>query len=450
MCSVGTNGNAGHSVIVVGAGIAGLAAATALVQKGHPVTVLESKSAPNEFGASIGILANGVRPLKAWGLQKDFEKVVSKNGFLDVRNGFTNEMLGHNPHNKNKFGEIHYGEEKWSINRKDFQQVLAGAAEASGAKILFDAETVKVDVDQCTVLLKDGRNLEANVIIGADGMNSAVRQSIPELADVEPIALEEACFRCTIPKEKMRGNPKIERLLHNEDEMLWTTPGRYVLSWPLPDHRPYDIVTCIQRPSDVPPGRWGVRADPDEARRDFGDFCSEVRELLSHIDSCVKWTLAELPPLSTCKSRNGKVVLIGDSFHAMLPHTASGGNSAIEDAACISECLDWAFRNGRDVSIATQAFEDLRKARVERMQRAGHEGYAFLGAKGDFTAIRDQALAEGTKLYDAELALPEDERRSWTKPEPDMNARFPLEPYLQWLYGYDAIAVAKEHLAQLA
>lgn len=83
------------------------------------------------------------------------------------------------------------------------------------------------------------------------------------------------------------------------------------------------------------------------------------------------------------------------------------------------------------------------------MQTASHEGYMFLGASEDFLPIRDQALAEQTKIYDEELSLPEDVRRSKPKPEPDMNARFPTEPYLQWLYGYDAIAVAREHLAQL-
>lgn len=324
MNSAATNGDSGLHAIVVGAGIAGLAAATGLAQKGHSVTVLESKPALNEFGASIGLLANGVRPIKSWGLQKEFEKVVTKNGFLDMRNGFTNDMLGHNPHNKNNFGEIQYGEETWNINRKDCQQVLAKAAEASGAKILFDSETLRVDVDRCIVILRDGRELAADMIVGADGMQSAVRKSIPATGHVEPLPLEEACFRCTIPKFKMRANSKLEWLLENEDEMIWTAPGRYVLSWPLPVNRDYDVVTCIQRASDVPAGRWGMKADPDEARRDFGDFCPEVRQLLQHIDGCVKWTLAELPPLETCRSENGRVVLIGDAFHAMLPHTASG------------------------------------------------------------------------------------------------------------------------------
>jgi hypothetical protein len=138
--------------------------------------------------------------------------------------------------------------------------------------------------------------------------------------------------------------------------------------------------------------------------------------------------------------------LIGDAFHALIPHIAMvsvfqttsagnfgllhyprGGNSALEDAACLAEALDWAFHSGKDVSLATQAFEHLRKPRVERMQRGGHEGYAFLGAKGDFLPIRDAAVAEATKAYDADVAVPEEVRRSRSKPGPDMSERFPLE-----------------------
>lgn len=155
-------------------------------------------------------------------------------------------------------------------------------------------------------------------------MKSAVRRSIPALAHVEPLVWEEVAFRCTVPKEKMRGNPKLDWLLNSGDEMVWTAPGKYILSWPLPSFRDYDVVTAIKRAGDIPPGRWGVKADPSEARKDFQDFCPEVRELLDNIDQCVKWTLAELPPVSTCRSENGRVVVIGDAFHAMIPHSASG------------------------------------------------------------------------------------------------------------------------------
>ena len=333
--SATTNGHAGGlSVIVVGAGIAGLAVATGLSQKGHSVTVVESKPALNEFGASIGILPNGVRVLQSWGLQQEFEKVVTKNNYLEARDGITNEMLGHLPHNKNNAAKTQYGTEIWNINRRDYQETLARAAEANGVKTVFDADVDKVDVDRCVVILQDGRELAADCVIGADGMKSAVRKSIPATAHVEPVPLEEACFRCTVKKESMRGNPKLEWLLHSGNEMGWLGPGKYVLSWPMPANRDYDVVTCIQRPSDVPAGRWGVTATPDEARREFQDFCPEVVELLSHINTAVKWTLAELPPLTTCRSDNGKVVLVGDAFHALIPHIAMVSLRSVENVSC--------------------------------------------------------------------------------------------------------------------
>lgn len=253
------------------------------------------------------------------------------------------------------------------------------------------------------------------------------------------------------------NNSRLRWLLESGDEMAWVAPGRYVLSWPLPPNRPYDIVTSIIADCELPAGKWGVKVDPAEAREHFQDFCPEVRDLLDMIDTSVKWQLAELPPLKTCRSENGKVVLIGDAFHAMIPHSASGGNSAIEDAACIAECLVWAARMtstgktslDKALSLATQAFEDIRKPRVERMQEASHEGFGFLGASEDFLPIRDQALADATKMYDELLALPEEERRSMPKATPDMKCRFPLEPYLQWLYGYDTIEATKNHLAHV-
>ena len=109
--------------------------------------------------------------------------------------GYNNTFLGHNPHNKNNFAEINYGCEIWNINRQDYQQVLARSAEASNAKIMFDAETTSVDVDHGMVHLKDGRELQADVIIGADGMKSIVRRSIPALAHIEPQPHEEAACK---------------------------------------------------------------------------------------------------------------------------------------------------------------------------------------------------------------------------------------------------------------
>ena len=154
-----------YSIIVVGAGIGGLAAAVALSRKGHNILVLESKPDLNEFGASIGISANGTKVLKAWGLEEKFRPVVTENGFADVRDGLTNKRLGRVINNIGHTSEILYGSQVWSIHRADYQQVLAQGAEENGAKIMFDANVVSIDTEtnHPTVTLDNGRRLTADL-----------------------------------------------------------------------------------------------------------------------------------------------------------------------------------------------------------------------------------------------------------------------------------------------
>ena len=116
----------------------------------------------------------------------------------------------------------------------------------------------------------------------------------------------------------MRNNPKLKWLLQSPNEFCFTSPGKYVLAWRMPEKRDFDVVACVVRQSDVPPGHWGIKADPVEMAKDFQDFCPEVVELLSKVDRCIKWTLAELAPLPTCRSENGRVMLLGDAWYTSL------------------------------------------------------------------------------------------------------------------------------------
>ena len=428
------------SVIIVGAGIAELASAIPISRRGHSVTVLESKPGLNEFGASIGILPSGVKILKAFGLESVFLPVVTREDALEVRDGASNKILGRVIQNAKSTSSILYGGEVWHIHRADYQQVLATAAQKYGTRIIFNTNVKSVDPDSTTVHLDDGSSLQADLIVGADGMRSAVRHSIPATSDVEPKKLFEDCFRCTVPKDRMENNPKLSWLLTNNQAMFFTSPGRYVLSWPLPPNRPYDVVTCILRESHVPPGHWGIRADPSEMAKHFDQFSPEIRELLANVDDCMQWALGELPPMQTFRSDNGRVMLLGDAAHAQIPHSASGGNSAIEDGACIGECLHYASKCNKSIADATAAFETIRKPRVERMQLASHDGYGFLSAGGEGKEQRDAFLGALVKANEEELKLPVEERKKKPLPPADMNAPFPTPPYLQWLYGYDAIA----------
>lgn len=436
-----------YSVLIVGAGIGGLSAGIALARKGLDVTILESHPELHEFGASIGITSQAVKIIIGYGLEKEFRPSITEARYIDIRDGADNKALGKVFTNEAKNAEVLWGAPAWNIHRADYQQLLAKGAQSHGAKILFSAEVTKVDVETNTVYLKDGRTLSADLIVGADGLRSIVRRSIPAVADAELIPLGEKAYRCTVDKSTMVNNPNLAWLLKEGTSQLWAMPGKYILSWPQRPHKPYDVVVCVGDGCNVPFGYWGIKADPKLVAHEFGDACPEVRDLLANIGPCIQWRLAELPPLSTCRSEKGGVVLLGDAFHAMLPHAGSGGSTAIEDGAVLGECVAWAWENGRSIADATQAYETLRKPRVERFQSISREGVRWMN--GSFAAERNATLAKRLQVEQVYLARPEEERRADPRPEPDINAPYMSPGYQQWAFGYEAFKETQDYLATL-
>jgi salicylate hydroxylase len=434
-----------YKILIAGAGIGGLSAAIALSRKGLDVTVLEAKPELNEFGASIGVSPHAVRVIKTYGLEGQFRPNVTENRYIDIRAGADNSTLGALYQNEANNCSILYGEPAWNIHRADYQQLLAKGALGYGTKILFNAEVTRVDVETNTAYLADGRTLTADLVVGADGLRSAVRASIPATASAELIPLNEKAYRCSVDKATMVNNPNLACLLENRTSQLWLMPGKYVLAWPLPTHKPYDIVVCVGDGCNVPYGYWGIKADPKQVADEFGDACPAIRDLLANIGPCIQWRLAELPPLETCRSDKGGVVLLGDAWHAMLPHAGSGGSTAIEDGAVLGECIGWAWENNRPISDATKAYETIRKPRVERIQATSREGVGFLN--GVNAEARDAMLAKQLEIQKSQLARPEEERRKDPKPPADMHAPYMSPPFFQWLFGYDAIKETQMYLS---
>lgn len=170
-----------------------------------------------------------------------------------------------------------------------------------------------------TVRLKDGRSLSADLIVGVDGQRSVVRRSIPATASAGLIPFDEKAYRYSVDKATMRSNHNLSWLLDCGTSHIWSMPGKYVLAWPLLPNKAYDVVACVGNEGDGPTGYWGVRADPKTVAVKFDNACPTVRSLLSLIGPCVQRRLTELPPLSTCRSPSGAVVLLGDAWHAIAP-----------------------------------------------------------------------------------------------------------------------------------
>lgn len=338
----------------------------------------------------------------------------------------------------------------WSrvIHRADYQQLLAAGAKKHGAQILFSAEAVHVDVKTQTVSLKDGRTLTADLVVGADGLRSHVRHSIPATASAKMIADPELAYRCSVLKDRMRSNPLLNDLLDDPNTKGWFMEGKSVLAWRLPEDRDYDVVACRTSEIDLPLGSWGTPAQPAEVATHFEDANPQVRELLAQLGPCIQWRIAELEPLSTCRSLNGQTVLIGDAWHAMLPHNASAGGQAIEDGAVLAECMAWAAENKRSVADATEAFEKLRTVRVRRIQDQSRAGRGFMNAAGEARELRNTRLKAQTDASYLDLQKPFEQRRR-ELPEPDISAYWPSAPYLQWLFAYDAVKETNQYLSTL-
>jgi salicylate hydroxylase len=435
------------TVLVVGAGIGGLFAAVALSGKNLDVTVLESNPELTEFGASISVDPYAIKAIRSYGLEDSFLPYVTPNRYIDLRDGVDNKVLGALFTNEKNHDDILYGAPKWHIHRADYQQLLAKGARQYGTQILFNAEVIRVDVDTNTVHLKDGRSLSADLIIGADGIRSSVRKSIPATANAPLLPFHEVAYRCTVEKSHILNNPNLSWLLGTGVSTCWLMKGKYVLSWPMPENRAFDLVCCIGDPGGVPDGYWGIRADPRQVAAYFDDACPELRQLLTYIGPCIQWRLCELPPLETCRSEKGGVVLLGDAWHAMLPHMGSGGSSAIEDGAVLGECLAWAQENRRSIAEATAAYEHLRTIRVRKFQEGSQVAVGF--TNGQNIDFRNKYLAERLEIDRKELARPEEERRRDPKPEPNVNAYVMDPQFRQWLYGYDAVGEARKYLAAL-
>lgn len=458
-------------VLIVGAGIAGPAVAIGLSRAGHTVTILERYPKLHDYGAGVEIHPNGVRALRCLGVAPQLEEFVHRVDLLEIRDGFTGEVIGIDPYNKNGFAANYYGDEVWSANWKDCQRTLLETAKQHGSRVIFGADIEMVDVKKCIVKLRksneknEPHDFRADVIIGADGIDSMVRSSIPSISHIKPVVAEEQCWRSTVSLQKM-VSAKLEGLLQPGNEMVWTAPGKYILSAPSFAQNHYDVITCVQQSIDVPNARWGVKSTPDEARQDFRDFCPEAQKLLSLLDESVMWTLAEIPTLNTCRSENGRVVLTGDAWHAMLPHVGNGTASSLEDAVCLATCLDWSYSRTRKqaesqalsdvelqstVSQATSIYESLRAPRVARIQKAGHEGFDFLGSKNsDFIATRNEILAKGSEDFTQRLDALERGECPTKKSlrSPDVNARFPTEAFRQWLSGYDIVDATRAELQE--
>ncbi len=318
-----------RKVIISGAGIAGLAAALALRQRGVSVTVLEQASQLREVGAGLQIAPNGSRVLQALGLGEAVEAVACEAAAKEVRLWNTGRRwplfdLGAD-------ARARFGAPYWMLHRGDLHQVLRTAFEAAAPGALHTgvcvarAETLG---DAVRVTAADGRVFAADVMVAADGVHSAQRRSVFGEGAARFTGL--MAWRGVVP------TARLSPALCEPVGVNWVGPGGHVITYPLRRGELLNVVAIVEKP-EWRSESWSDAGTHDDVHRDLAGWHADIHGLIDAMDVPYRWALLSRPPLAGWL--DGRTVLIGDAAHPTLPFLAQGANMALEDALLLARCL---------------------------------------------------------------------------------------------------------------
>ncbi|MGB1234831.1 MAG: FAD-dependent oxidoreductase [Planktomarina sp.] len=331
-----------RTAIVVGAGIGGLTAAIALEQRGWNVTVFEKSQALTEVGAGIQISPNGTKILQRLGLLPALETQAFEAPAIQMRLGTSGHKIFNMP--MGAVARKRWGGPHLNVHRAD----LIGILRASFKGTLASGKTViHVDPDGA-VTLNDGAIHAAELIIGADGIHSSIRAQI--VGSDKPRFTSNIAWRCVVPAMDVPNTAK--------QTTIWAGEGRHAMTnW----IRGGDLLNFVGMVETDASGveDWDISQNADQALNDFAGWVSQVTEPLQAAPYVTRWPIYDRLPIDTWTV--GKVVLLGDAAHPMVPSMAQGAVQAIEDA--------WVLAHHLDVHPFEQALQTYATARQQRTKK---------------------------------------------------------------------------------
>jgi len=350
-------------VLIAGGGIAGLALALALAKIGRRSTVLEQRDSFGGAGAGIQLGPNGVRVLQRLGLAEAMRPAVGVPDALAVHHGATGRTLAVLP--LGRWIAARHGAPYWVVHRADLHAVLADAAAAEPLVALQPGFALASLVEtNAGVEAKSTRDvvLAGRALVGADGLWSAVRHVIaPNHA---PQFVGSTATRTVIPVAQA-GRLALPAV------GLWLTPGANVVHYPV---RGGSEIAAVIIAVEAWQGReWEVATDRASLINRLCTFHASLAEPLATATEWRKWALYRLPPLPHWAA--GRVALMGDAAHPMLPHLAQGGVLALEDAIALADQLAAHPDNEAHAFIAFEAKRRRRAQRVAAISRLNGRVY---------------------------------------------------------------------------
>ncbi|KAJ5399680.1 Monooxygenase FAD-binding [Penicillium sp. CMV-2018d] len=352
-------------VIVVGAGIGGMAAALTLGLRGHHVIVLEAAPKLMEVGAGIQVSPNMLRLFDRWGVSDLVHAQDVALEHIHVRRWDDGKLLGTMPVNKT-FGQ------QVVIHRADLHNAIIDRALAlPNVELRENSPVTDVQFSPASVSLANGEIICGDVVIGADGIKSTIRNHLLEDSTIKAVATGDAAYRIMLPRHIMEEDPELKKLIDEPQATRWLGPERHIIAYPVRKHELYNVVLLHPDGHGVEES-WTTKGSKQAMVDNYDGWDSRVRKLIDLVDDneVLEWKLCLHRPLRTWI--RGSVALIGDACHPMLPYVAQGAAQAVEDAAALGVVLS-AISSREEIPHALGVYERSRKKRAETVQQSGSE-----------------------------------------------------------------------------
>ena len=352
------------SIAIVGAGIGGLVLALALRARGLEAELFEQSFELAEIGAAVALSANATRELERLGLLDHLSELSTEPTELIWRDGRTGARAAAHPVGIDGAYRRRFGAPYFGIHRASLQKVLSGAhARGGGSKALHLSHrltSISEDGDGVVLGFENGHTHRAGLVIGADGVRSAVRRWVSGRPGT--VYSRTSAFRGIVPRAALKNLPDPEAI------QFWMGPDAHLLHYAIGGAaEDVNFFAVVEGPEQWPHAeRWIVPAAPGEALHAFRGWHPAVTEMVAAGWVDKRWGLFVV--MQPARWWRGRVGLIGDAAHGMLPHQGQGANTTIEDAVVLAELISRASLD--DPALLFESYERLRRWRTRSVQRS--------------------------------------------------------------------------------
>lgn len=345
----------GLKIGICGGGIGGFCAAIALRKSGHDVQVFERAPAFNRVGADINLTPNAVFALDQLGVGDYLRKTAARPTHRISRDGVTGEEMSRLP--MSAAAEEKYGAPQLTIHRADLLGALQGQLPEDCVHPGMSGQTVELTDAGASIVFEDGSRRDFDVVIGADGIHSAVRTAL--WGQDDPKFTGIVSYRAVFPRSKASKSPDTDAFTKWWGEV----PEKQIVTFPLTLGEEIFVFATTPQEGWTEEG-WTLPGDVEELRAEYSNFHPEARALLDACSDVTKSALHVREPMPQWS--RGHATILGDAAHPMVPFMAQGACMAIEDAVVLSRALDGVKPDGVEAAFAR--YEAVRKPRTAQVQ----------------------------------------------------------------------------------